>query len=155
MRSRAATSLVLTFLALVSPLNASQLPDGKQDEAAIRALIEEVETANNAGDVQRWVGLFAEGAVYMAPGAPAVTTREGLVEVAEAGFRHDASIELEPLEIEVCEDWAFARSTVTGTVTLHQSGDVVPVDIKQIVIYVRESDGQWRVARMISNSNRE
>lgn len=125
------------------------------DEAAVRALIEEVEAANNAGDVERWVGLFADGAVYMAPNAPAVTTREGLVEVAEAGFRHDAAIDIEPLEIEVHGDWAFARNAVTGTVTLQDSRDVVTVDVKQIVIYRKGDDGRWRIARLIGNSNTE
>ena len=62
---------------------------------------------------------------------------------------------MEPLEIEVCGDWAFARNRVTGTVTLQRSREVVPVDVKQIVIYTRGADGAWRIARMISNSNTE
>lgn len=49
-------------------------------------------------------------------------------------------------------DWAFARTEVAGTVTLDGSGDVVPIDVKQIVLYRREK-GAWRIARMITNSN--
>jgi hypothetical protein len=33
------------------------------------------------------VALFADDFVYLAPGAPEVTTKGGLKEVAEAGFR--------------------------------------------------------------------
>jgi ketosteroid isomerase-like protein len=88
----------------------------------------------------------------MAPGAPAVTTREGLRAVAEAGFRHRPSIRIEPLEIVVTETWAFARSQVGGTVVIHPTGEVVTVDVKQISIYRRTASGEWRIARLIMNS---
>ncbi len=87
----------------------------------------------------------------MPPGSPTVDTREGLVEIARAGFRHAADIEIEPLEIRVLGDWAFARSHVTGTVTLAGSGEVVEVDSRQIVLYRRDGRGSWRIARLIIN----
>lgn len=123
------------------------------DVVAIESLISNLEAANNAGDVERWVAHFAEDAVYMPPGSPEVTTRAELIEVAEAGFRHDAAVHIEPVEIHVAGDWAFARTKVTGTVTLEKSRDVVPVDVKQLVVYQRDGKGVWRIARMISNSN--
>lgn len=125
----------------------------EEDVAAIRAVMEETEAANNAGDVERWVSLFVPDAVYMPPGVPPVTTREGLIEIAEAGFRHRVSIAIEPVEITVCGDWAFTRTQVTGSVTVDGTGEVVPVDTKQIVIYQRSEAGAWRIARMISNRN--
>ena len=121
--------------------------------SAIEALIERTEAANNAGDVDAWVSLFADDAVYLAPGTPEISGHAGLTEVARAGFRHRAAIDIEPIEIEVGRDWAFARSRVSGTVTLAQSGDVVEVDNKQIVIYSRNAAGEWQIARMIQNGN--
>ena len=149
------TCLGLFTLLLSSPSSAASRETTDADGAvrAIEGLIDAVEAANNAGDVERWVSYFTADAVYMAPGAPAVTTREGLIEVAEAGFRHDAAIQIEPLEIRVCGDWAFARNEVTGSVTLEKSREVVAVDVKQIVVYSRDDDGIWKIARMISNSN--
>lgn len=47
-----------------------------------------------------------------------------------------------------------ARNAVSGTVTLAGSGQVVTVDVKQLVVYTRERDGQWRIARLMSNRNR-
>ena len=81
-----------------------------------------------------------------------MTTRPELVEIARAGFVHDAAIDIEAMEIHVMGDWAFARSRVGGTVTLDGSGDVITIDVKQIIIYRREAPG-WRIARMISNAN--
>ena len=126
----------------------------RDDHQAIRELIASVEAANNAGDVARWVGLFARDFVYLASSAPAVTSRDSLVEVAKAGFRHKAAVRIQPIEIKVKGDWAYARNAVSGSVTLARSGQVVTVDVKQLAVYTRESDGQWRIARLMSNSNR-
>ena len=139
---------------LMAPTTGEAQASGEsEDRAAIRALVEAVEEANEAGDVEAWVGLFAEDFVYMPPGSPAITTREALVETAEAGFRHTADIEMRPEEIVVAGDWAFARTHVTGTVILAESEEIVDVDVKQIVIYARAADGRWRISRMIMNSN--
>lgn len=150
---RAVGVFVLGTLLLASPAAADADGERARDVAAIETLIEGVAEANNAGDVERWVGYFAADAVYMPPGVPAVTTREGLVEIAEAGFRHRSDVDIEPVEIRVFDDWAFARTEVSGTVTVQGSGEVVEVDTKQIVIYTRDEDGTWRIARMISNGN--
>lgn len=141
-----------TFL-VSSPLDAQESPRWTGEQQAIADLIRRTAAANNAGDVEAWVELFADGAVYMAPGSPPVTTRSGLVEVAEAGFRHAASIEIEPAEIVVSGRWAYARNRVRGTVEVDPTGEVVRVDVKQLVIYRRTSSGDWRIARMMSNSN--
>lgn len=124
------------------------------DEAAIRDLIERTEAANNAADTLGWVALFEESAVYMPPGAPAVTTREGLEETAAAGFGlWAADVRISPAEIVVDGAWAFARSDVSGTVTSREDGETFPVDVKQIAIYHRQPDGSWKIARLITNSN--
>lgn len=124
-----------------------------EDVRAIRELVAANAQANNAGDVDGWVALFAPDFVYMAPGMPAVTTRAELVEVARAGFRHRANIRIEPLETHVTADSAYTRNAVHGTVTLADSGEVVTIDLKQLVIYTRGSNGRWRIARLMTNAN--
>lgn len=123
-------------------------------EAAIRDLIARTEAANNAADTLAWVDLFEPGAVYMPPGAPAITTRAGLEEIAAAGFGPNAAdISIEPEEIVVAGDWAFARNEVRGEVTSRADGTVYPVDVKQLVVYHRQADGTWKIARFIGNAN--
>lgn len=153
--SRCGGIALVTALVTASGPEPALAQEVDADVAAIHALIEETEAANNAGDVERWVALFGEEFVYMAPGAPAVTTRADLVEVARAGFRNEAEISIDPVEIQVLpEGWAFARSHVTGEVTVRSTGEVVSVDVKQLVIYRRHPDtGAWRITRLISNSN--
>jgi len=120
----------------------------------IREVVQRTQAMNNSGDIDGWVGLFEEGAVYMPPGQPAVTTREGLREIAKAGFTAwQSQIRITPDEIVPAGEWAFARSHVTGTATPVNGGAPVSVDLKQVVIYHRQSDGSWRIARLIINSN--
>lgn len=152
-RHRRSLRLASAAALLAAPAVAAQSTSGPaEDVAAISELIEATRAANNAGDVDAWVSLFAMDAVYMPPGAPATTTRDELIEVARAGFVHDAAIEIRPEEIRVEGDWGFARNHVGGQLTLDGSREVITIDVKQIVIYSRE-DGEWRIARMIGNSN--
>ena len=127
--------------------------DTSADEAAILDLITQAEVANNAADTLGWVALFSSDAVYMAPGMQEVTSREGLIQVAETGFgRYSVQISTEPKEIVVMGDWAFARSRVTGTANPRAGGEQSAIDVKQLVVYQRTEDG-WKIARMMNNSN--
>lgn len=143
-------------LALVFLSSCAGSADPQADAQAIRGIIERTQTMNNEGDIDGWTDLFEEGAVYMPPGQPAVTTREGLREVARAGFtRWRSQIRIAPDEIVPSGDWAFARSHVTGTTTPAAGGDPIAIDLKQIVVYHRQADGGWKIARLIGNSNSE
>ncbi len=128
--------------------------DPATDEAAIRELIRQTAAANNTADMLGWVALFEEGAVYMPPATPEVTTREGLLEAAATGFGgYAAAIRITPAEIAISGDWAFARSQVTGTVTPRTGGEPIPVNVKQLAIYHRQPSGAWRIARLMNNGN--
>lgn len=132
----------------------ARAPDTAADEAVIRDLIRQTAAVNNASDSLGWVALFEDGAVYMPPGHPEVTTRAGLREMAAAGFGpYAANVAITPSEIVISGDWAFARSQVTGTVTSRADGEVIEVDVKQLVVYHRQPDGTWKIARLINNSN--
>lgn len=125
-----------------------------RDVAAIRALIDRAQDANNAGDITGWVEMFEDGAVYMAPGLNPVTTREGLEATAVSGFsRYRSNIRIAVDEIEVLGDWAFARTTITGTATPYGEGNPVVIDMKALQILRRQPDGTWKVSRYINNRN--
>lgn len=149
------SSLVVLLLAGLAACGQGRIePDAAADEAAIREIIRQTAAANNAADTLGWVAFFEEGAVYMPPGSPEVTTREGLMEAAAAGFGgYAAAVTITPSEIVISGDWAFARSQVTGTVTPRTGGEPIPVNVKQLAIYHRQPNGAWRIARLMNNSN--
>jgi len=150
------TKLGLVFAVLFA-VGCNQSPDQggiDADEAAIRDLIRRSELVNNSADTLGWVALFEPGAVYMPPGSPAATTEAELRAMAEAGFGgYQTDIHTEPLEIVILGDWSFARSAVTGIATSRTSGDAFPVDVKQLVVYHRQPDGSWKIARLMNNGN--
>jgi uncharacterized protein (TIGR02246 family) len=130
--------------------------DHAADSTVIRGLIDRATAANNAGDIEGWVALFEENAIYMPPGSPEVTAIDGLRKAAAAGFtRFNADIRIIPAELVVLGDWAFSRSQVTGSVTPKAGGDPIPINIKQLTLYHRQADSTWRIARLINNSNQE
>lgn len=154
MRRTFGTHLLVLFLACAPGNTVDTEANSAADEAAIRNLIANTAAANNAADSLGWAAFFEDGAVYMPPGSPEVTTREGLLETAAAGFgSYAAAIAITPREIVVAGDWAFARTYVGGSVTPRAGGDPVPVDAKQIVIFHRQPDGVWKIARLITNPN--
>jgi uncharacterized protein (TIGR02246 family) len=125
------------------------------DLAAIQALIDRATYVNNAGDIEGWVSLFADDAVYLPEGRPPVTTRDGLEGVAVSQFsRYRPNIQITTDEIQVLGDWAFARTTVTGTLTPPRNANPIRVDGKELALYRRQPDGSWKIARLIANSSR-
>jgi uncharacterized protein (TIGR02246 family) len=158
-----AQSLVASVLALAATWSCSgptATRDAEADKAAIRALITRAVAASQSGDAAGWAALFADGAVYMRPNGPEITTREALQEFAQlylGEFRSQTVVT--PVEIEVFGDWAFARTSVKGTVQKKVGGDPVPdpipVDGKEIGVYRRQQDGTWKLWRLIGNSNRQ
>lgn len=144
----------LLLLIAVCLCSCSGRGDSQSDIEAIRAVIEQTQTMNNEGNVEGWIALFDDGAVYMPPGQPSVTTREGLRAAARAGFTSwRTQVRITPDEIVPDGDWAFARNRVSGTATPIAGGPSVAIDGKQIVLYRRQPDGSWKIARLIANSN--
>jgi len=147
--------MILFLFGFLSCTGTGNNIDTTEDVAKIRELIRKTTEANNLGDVDAWVDLFDDNAVYMANGQPGVTTREGLEETARSGFSYGKTdIVITPDEIEVLGDWAFIRSHVKGTFSPFNDESPFPIDMKQIVLYRRQADGNWKIARLIGNSNR-
>jgi ketosteroid isomerase-like protein len=59
----------------------------------------------------------------------------------------------EPVEIEIAGDWAYTREHFTATLTPSDGGSAILLDAKEIDIWRRGPDGEWRVSRAIFDSN--
>jgi len=148
--------MIIVIFGLISCSGPGNNMDTSADIEQIRELIRKSTEANNRGDVDGWVDLFDDNAVYMTNGMPEISTKEGLEEVARSGFTSGKTdIVMTPDEIEVLGDWAFARSQIKGIYTPNNDDTPLPIDMKQIAIYRRQADGSWKIARLIGNSNRD
>jgi uncharacterized protein (TIGR02246 family) len=134
---------------------AADVNDGPADRKAIQALLREASSAHRAGDLERWTALFTKDVVLLPSNQPPISGREAVRRFGRELFeKFTSTAEIKPVEIQVCGDWAFARTAVSGRFTPKDGGAAIELDSKEIAIYRRQADGKWKVARLIGNSNR-
>jgi len=153
MRCHLALSFLI-FIASCTPVVVWETAETEADVEAINRIHEERIAAFNDGDVERWIGLVAEDAIFMPMNAPALVGRDALQSFYVdwfaqfiVGLTHSAE------EIMVSGDLAFARGTVAITLTPREGGDVTQDERKYIEIFQRQTDGSWKYWRAIWNSD--
>jgi uncharacterized protein (TIGR02246 family) len=125
------------------------------DLEAINALQRQVDAAIIAGDTESYVALLTDNAVLMPPNAPPVIGKDAIRswnQMMSQQFRFQA---YKPVDHEVvlAGKWAFRRATADWTLTPAAGGEPIHDSGKFIIIYERQANGSWRVARDIWNSN--
>jgi|SoiMethySBSTD1v2_1073268.scaffolds.fasta_scaffold18130_3 uncharacterized protein (TIGR02246 family) len=143
---------------------AALFPGGGTAEAAETSpAVKEIDRTRNdyveawkAGDVGRISGLYTDDGVVMYPDQPPVVGRPAISEFFKGFFSEfDAlDFQLASSEIVVTDDWAFDRGTYRWKAKPKKGGAPRDDDGKYLVILRRESDGRWRVARDMDNSDR-
>jgi uncharacterized protein (TIGR02246 family) len=124
--------------------------EAKFDEAGIRAAERNLEKALESADPTAWVYAYTEDAVFVAPGAPAVQGRAALLQMAKA-MKPLSSVSINALRTEGSGHLAYVyarASWVSG-----RGVDAAPVtNVRGIIVWRREADGQWRVAQELLNA---
>ena len=124
------------------------------DLAAIDALRQTLEAAENAGDPETAATLLAEDAVMMVPDFPvqegkdacAAFLRDMMPALHEQFDRH---VTYSSEEVSVTGDMAIDRGTFSFTVSPRSGGDPEQVTGKYLWILRRSTAGPWRIARLI------
>lgn len=134
---------------------ACERPSTDNDIAALNQLQHQVDSSIIAGDTERYLTFLTDDAVLMPPNGPAINGKEAIanwnrtmtaqVRITDYASRDD--------EIVIAGDWAFRRATVDWTLTPVAGGPGVRDTGKYIILYRREADGPWKVARDIWSSN--
>jgi uncharacterized protein (TIGR02246 family) len=121
-------------------------PDTRDDERAIRALVDRWMQASVDNDLDTVLGLMTDDVVFEVPGKEPFG-KEGFA--ANSRARGDARVEgtSDIAELQVNGDWAFLRNHLRiavispdGTATHRMSGYT-------LTLLRRESDGEWRIMR--------
>jgi uncharacterized protein (TIGR02246 family) len=127
--------------------------DPPADEAAIRALGTSWFKAYNSGDTDGITALYAEEAVWNAPGAPAARGRAAIHEYFRKDMAASTAAGLtfkgDPVvDVGVSANLGWAEGTYTMT---DKSGAAVDTG-KYVTVYGKK-DGTWQILRDIYNSN--
>lgn len=123
--------------------------------AEVRQVLRRWNAAAASGEVEELMSVFAEDAVIMPANRGSIAGIEEIRKWEEAyaeGFH--TRVENTIGEVVVSGDWAFCRLTMTGEFVSKAGGEPLTIDGKALVILQRQLTGEWRIARLIGNSNK-
>jgi len=124
------------------------------DVEAIHQLPATFAAALNAGDLDGIMAGFTDDAVRMPPNASAIIGKESIRSLLQTNLEQNTyQLDNPPEEVQVSGDLAFARGTYTVTVTPKAGGESIQREGKYLVIFQKQPDGSWKIARDIWNSD--
>ena len=124
------------------------------EKSAIEKLIFSYQDALNASDVSNVIELYTKNGVLMpntAPTADGVGQIKGTYQYVFDNFSY--TLQFSIIEIEVSGNYAFARSTSKGSVTIKASGQTVPDENKELFV-LEKKDSKWKIARYMYNKSK-
>jgi uncharacterized protein (TIGR02246 family) len=141
--------LIQTLAAAILVLGSSSgAYAANSDQENILTVLKAYEQVLNASDVAGVLKLYTKDGVFMAQhNRSAVGIQQ--VEAAYTGAFQaiDLNVEFDIVEVEViADDWAFARTNSTGTVTINATGDKFPEGNQELFV-LQKIDGDWKIAR--------
>jgi ketosteroid isomerase-like protein len=92
---------------------------------------------------------YTEDAMFVGPGGPAVQGRAALLEMARA-MKPLSSVSIQALRTEGSENLAYVYG-VGSWVSGRPPSAGARVDVRFVIVWRREADGQWRVAHEMLN----
>jgi ketosteroid isomerase-like protein len=114
------------------------------DADQIRAAERRVTGALAAPDVTAWVHEYTDDAVLLEPGAPPVSGRNALLELARS-MKPIASARIDSDHIEGSGNLACSYGIATWN--SGRSPDATSTTrVRQVLVWRREADGVWRIA---------
>ena len=120
------------------------------DISAIRAAERSLAQAFESPDLTAWVDSYTEDAIFVGPGVPAIEGRAALLEVAP-------HISISSMEIEAQSTLGGGDLAATCGCATWVSGpkgsDAPTVRRRFLMVWRRDLDGAWRIAREMLNED--
>ena len=120
------------------------------DVAAIRGAEKALADAFEAADLSAWVDFYTEDAIFVGPGMPAIEGRDALLSAAP-------SVVISSMEIVAdstlgAGDFAATQGRANW-VSGPKGSDAPRVRRRFLMVWRREADGRWRIARELLNED--
>jgi len=127
--------------------------DVEVDVAAIENLTNHRMKAFNEGNLEAFMTIIADDAVFMPPDVPALIGKD---EIRNSTSFDEISFDVTIFsdEIEISGEWAFQRVHWKGSWILKESGETTPFESKEMFIYRRQPDGSWKTSHAIWNNTK-
>jgi ketosteroid isomerase-like protein len=123
-------------------------PATPADDPAAHQAHEAYVTAINSNNLDALMAMLTDDVVFMAPQSPVMKGKAELRPWLEGYLKAYKTHWDKPVqEFVVSGEWAFERYSYKSTDTPHDGSAVVEDTGWGLVIYHRDADGKWRVAR--------
>jgi uncharacterized protein (TIGR02246 family) len=120
-----------------------------RSDADVQQGMKAFKDAFNKRDAASLARVYTEDAKLMPVNVPLMTGRAGIQSYWQAGFTQGVSqIEKTPVDLQVLGDTAIETSRFVVTIGERK------IQGKDMLIWKRDSDGQWRIAADIWNNDR-
>lgn len=131
-------------------------PAREQDKTGIDKTRTEYVSAWKAANAERITNLYTMDAFVLYPNQPALNGKNAIREYFGAFFAEfkQEDFQLTSAEIQIVGSWAFDRGTYRWKGVPRDGGTSIEDYGKYLVILQRQTDGTWKVARDMDNSDR-
>jgi uncharacterized protein (TIGR02246 family) len=120
----------------------------QSDEQAIRALVDDWQSAAADGDLQRLQQLMAEDVIFLTPGQPPMRGRQAFMDAFREGMKHyriESSGEIK--ELRIAADLAYCWTQLDVTVTPHRDGLPMRRSGNVLSILQKQPGAGWVIVR--------
>lgn len=138
----------LAFVALVAACTPGAKPVAIKEDPAAKEAFANYVTAINSNSADALMGMLMEDVVYQSPHEAELVGKAAVKPWVEGYFgAYNSKWEKTSKEFVQAGDWAFERYSYKSTDTPKAGGADVTDTGKGLVIYHKDADGKWRVAR--------
>jgi ketosteroid isomerase-like protein len=150
-----AVSIAIVFVFLAATAY-SQQDDSKADKAALDNITKITIKAFNQGNIENYIALIADDAVYMPPGVGAILGKDAIRDWYKGVISNNQfDIDIINESTELHGEFAFERVVWKGTSTSKKGGEPFHHNSMCLNVLRKQADGTWKIWKSIWNRNRE
>ena len=134
----------------------SQQVDTKADKAALDEITKITIKAFDEGNIEKYIALIADDAVWMPPGVGAIVGKDAIRDWYK-GFMPNSQFDIDIINesTELHGEFAFQREVWKGTSTSKQGGEPFRHNSMCLNVLRKQADGTWKIWKCIWNRNRK
>lgn len=151
-RGQALAILAVAFVAGVGCQSPAAVGLTATDEAAVREALDIEMKSANAADAAAWASIYTEDAIVLRPHANSLEGREAIQKWLGT-LPPISNAKGEVREVFGYGDLAYSRGSYSMTFTIPGVPRPIEEQGKFVQIFRKQSDGSWKMAREIYNSD--
>jgi uncharacterized protein (TIGR02246 family) len=153
--TKSSLACCLSALVIVACNTSREQPLTEKDTAAIDRVRADYLAGWKSGLADRVATIYTNDAVAMYPNQPTISGNAAIRDYFQHLFAQFApgNFEIMSDEVIIASNWAIDRGRYKLTLTPRAGGPAINDEGKYLVVYQRQTDGSYKVARDIDNSS--